>query len=137
MLQGLKITVHDIERSPPKVPEASPDHNLHVFLAVILLDHASIPDLVSCPEHPLVSFTPPSLYRALITLHIHSPLLFCKALMFEAPGKPLCCVFLCQKGSPSSTPIGDAMSSQDCLDGSLLNRQLTRQNKLCIYILWV
>jgi hypothetical protein len=137
MLQGLKITVYDIERSPLKVLEVSPDHNLYVFLAVILLDHASIPDLVSCPEHLLVSFTLPSLYRALITPHIHSPLLCYKALMFEVPGKPLYCVFLCQKGSLSSTPIGDAMSSQDYLDGSLLNRQLTRQNKLYICILWV
>ena len=69
MFQGLKITIHDIKRCPPKVLKASPDYNLHVFLAAILLDHASIPDLVGCPEYPVVAFTPPSLNPKLVKLY--------------------------------------------------------------------
>jgi hypothetical protein len=98
MLQGLKITVYDIERSPSKVLEASLDHNFYVLFVVVGLDYVTVPCLVSSPDYLLVSFTLPLLYRALITPQIHSLFLCCKVLVFKALGKPLYCVFLCQKG---------------------------------------
>jgi hypothetical protein len=70
MLCRLKIAVYDIKGAPPKVPKASLNHDLHVLLAVVLLNHLAVLCLVRGPEYPLGSFTPPSLNRTLITPHV-------------------------------------------------------------------
>jgi hypothetical protein len=75
MFLRLKISVHNIEVGLPSIPKAPLDHNLHILMAVIGLNHVPIPFLVAGTEHPFCLFSPPLLHRTLITPHIHSPLL--------------------------------------------------------------
>jgi hypothetical protein len=70
MLYRLEITVYDVKGAPPSVLKASLNHNLHVLFTVILLNHLAVLYLVRGPEYPFGSFTPPSLDRILITLHV-------------------------------------------------------------------
>ena len=68
MLCRLKITVYNIAIRPPKVLKASLDYNLYILARVISLDHLFILLLSRYTKAPLPLFTPPPLYRTLVTL---------------------------------------------------------------------
>jgi hypothetical protein len=68
MLCRLKITVYNIAIRPPKVPKASPDHNLHILARAISLDYLFIPLLSRYTKALLPPFTLPLLYKTLVTL---------------------------------------------------------------------
>ena len=67
MLLRLKISVHDIEFGTPDILKGSPDHNLHILIRIVGLDHLFVPLFPWCTEHPFWPFTPPPLYRTLVT----------------------------------------------------------------------
>ena len=68
MLCRLKIIVYNIAIRPPKVLKASLDYNLHILARAISLDYLFIPLLSRYTKAPLPPFTPPPLYRTLVTL---------------------------------------------------------------------
>src|ERR1700733_4419397 len=120
MLCTLKVPIHNIKVGPSSIPKASPDHNLHIVIRTICLDHSWLPLLCCCPEAPFVSFAPPPLCRALITPYIHPPLLWSKMTVSKAPSKAFIRILLSKKGSPLTLPILNPMFLQDLLDSSLL-----------------
>ena len=69
MLRRLKITVHNIATGPPAVLKGSPDHNLHILIRPIGLHLVPIPLLGRYTEYLFYTFTPPPLYRTLVTPH--------------------------------------------------------------------
>jgi hypothetical protein len=72
MLSRLKISVYDIQIRPSLVLKAPLDHDLHILIRTVGLDHPWLPFLCCRTKAPLVSFTPPPLYRALIGPHDHT-----------------------------------------------------------------
>ena len=68
MLCRLKITVYNIAIRPPKVLKASLDYNLHILACIISLDYLFIPLLSRYIKALLPPFTPPLLYKTLVTL---------------------------------------------------------------------
>jgi hypothetical protein len=39
MFQELKVAIYNIKVNPPKVPKTAPDHDLHILLIVVGLNH--------------------------------------------------------------------------------------------------
>ena len=66
MLLRLEIAVYDIKVGLTIIPKATLDHDLHVLLTIVSLDHISLLYLVRSTEDPFVPFTPPSLYTTLV-----------------------------------------------------------------------
>ena len=66
MFLGLKISVHDVEVGLPSIPKAPPDHDLHVLVAVVRLNHFLVPLLVACTEAPFWALAATLLYRTLV-----------------------------------------------------------------------
>jgi len=93
ILRGLKIPVYDIATTLPKVPKGSPDHNLHVLIHAICLNHGPVPFLCRCTKAPFCPFAPPPLHWILVTLADQSPLLVRPPSMREAPSKTFDSVF--------------------------------------------
>jgi hypothetical protein len=109
MLCRLKVPIHNIKVAPPSIPKGSPDHDLHILICTIGLDHSWLPFLRRRAKAPLVSFTPPPLYTTLITLYMHPPLLRALALMFKAPSKSFVGVLLHKKRSSLTLLILNAI----------------------------
>jgi len=74
MLLRLKISVHNIEVAPPKVPKGSPDYDLHVLIRAIGLYHLPVLFLCRCTEHLFWPFTRPrsTEHSSLQTTNPHS-----------------------------------------------------------------
>ena len=68
MLSRLKIAVYNIKVRSPAILKAPSDHNLHILIRFIGLDHTWLLFLCRRAKASLVSFTLPLFYRALITL---------------------------------------------------------------------
>ena len=117
MLRRLKITVHDIAIGPPIVPKASPDHDLHILARAVGLNYLLVPLLLWCAKAPFPPFTPPPLYRTLVTPHHQAPLLLCPSFSYEALSKPCYRVSFCKLRASLCSPIAYAMPLEDLLDG--------------------
>jgi hypothetical protein len=68
MLCRLKITVHDIATTPPKVPKGSLDHDLHVLIRAVGLYYLFVLLLYRRTKVLFCSFTLPPFHRILVTL---------------------------------------------------------------------
>jgi hypothetical protein len=68
MLCRLKITVHNIVIRPPKVLKAPLDYNFHILAHAVGLNHLLILLLFRYTKALFPPFTPPPLYRILVTL---------------------------------------------------------------------
>jgi hypothetical protein len=124
MFQGVKVPVYYIKGGSPRVPESSPDHNLHILPATISLNHIPLLFLGRGTETLVCYFTPPPLHKTLITPHVFSPFLYYIASMLEAPGKPLSCISLCKKRAARSPPISNTMLLENFLDRIFLAREI-------------
>jgi hypothetical protein len=137
MLLRLKVPVHYIKARPPQVAETRPDHNFHILMAVVGLNHLFLLFLGWRTETPLCSFTPPPLYRTLITPYVPAPLLPGYTSMPKAPFEPPSCMSICEERAARSFPISDTMAFKDGLDYGPPAIEVEGRNTYSIRILLV
>ena len=118
MFLGLKVSIYDIKVASPIVLKGSLDYSLYILAYAIGLDHLSILFLRWCLEYLFGLFTPPPLYRTLITLYHHSLCFLIPVLIYKALSKPFSYINLYKKWPAFITLIGDAMFLRDPLKGS-------------------
>jgi hypothetical protein len=109
MLRRLKVPIYDIKTTPPNILKGCLDHNLHVLIRTVGLDHSWLPFLYCRTKALFVSFPPPPLNTTLITPHMHSPLLKALPSMFQALSKSLISVLLRKKRPSLALLVLNAM----------------------------
>src|ERR1700712_5182144 len=106
ILLRLEITVHYIEIRPLSCsPKGSPDYNPYILSTLICCNYIWIPFLYRKPENPFDHFTPPPLYRILVTLYVFFLPCYIPVSPNLVPKKPKVYYFLYKFRSLLCTPI--------------------------------